>query len=235
MLRALARSAPFALAALLLSGAHPAFAQRGGDDDWVKLGEQKVGFFGDHDTIRVGKREGRFDKLAFIVRRNDIDLISLVVVYGNGKKEELAYRETLRQGQRSRPIDLRGEGRTIQEIQLVYRSKPSFKGEAVLEVYGRQADDKHAGGGGRDSDGKRAHCDVYSQIAVVQAEANEKYKCGLRGPQWNTNARDHFQWCRFVRRDTLADEYHNRAKALQDCFNRLGDYDDDTWDRNRRR
>jgi hypothetical protein len=35
-----------------------------GREEWELLGEQFVGFGVDRDTIRVGRREGRFSKLA---------------------------------------------------------------------------------------------------------------------------------------------------------------------------
>ena len=35
-----------------------------------------------------------------------------------------------------------------------------------------------------DVEGKRASCEVYARIAVVQADANTRFRCGLRGPAW---------------------------------------------------
>ena len=35
-----------------------------------------------------------------------------------------------------------------------------------------------------DVEGKRASCEVYARIAVVQADANARFRCGLRGPAW---------------------------------------------------
>jgi hypothetical protein len=89
------------------------------------------------------------------------------------------------------------------------------------------------GGGGRE--GKRANCDTYSSIAAVQAEANEKYKCGNRGGEWNTSKREHFGWCMTNKREFMIDEIRFRSQELQKCFNNLGDYDDDKWDRGYRR
>ncbi len=86
---------------------------------------------------------------------------------------------------------------------------------------------------GNNAEGKRASCDVYGKIARVQAEANREYRCGYRGGQWETDARAHSNWCRFVRRETLGRELRERSEQLQNCFNRLGDFDDDRWDRRR--
>jgi len=75
-------------------------------------------------------------------------------------------------------------------------------------------------------EGKRASCEVYARIAVVQADANARFRCGLRGPAWVNDVAPHFRWCRFVPRRQIAEEQRNRADELQRCFDRLGDFDD---------
>jgi hypothetical protein len=86
-----------------------------------------------------------------------------------------------------------------------------------------------------DVEGKRATCEVYARIAVVQAEANKRFRCGLRGPAWTDDASPHFRWCRFVPRRKIAEEQRSRSEALQSCFNGLGDFDDDGRDERRDR
>jgi hypothetical protein len=83
----------------------------------------------------------------------------------------------------------------------------------------------------RDVEGKRATCDTYARIAVVQAQANQRFRCGLQGAGWNDDARRHFEWCRWVPRRRVAEEQRNKAEDLQRCFDRLGDFDDDRWAR----
>ena len=82
-----------------------------------------------------------------------------------------------------------------------------------------------------DVEGKRASCEVYSRIAVVQADAARRFRCGLKGPAWNNDPKAHFQWCRFVPRRKIAEEQRSRSDELQRCFDRLGDFDDDRWGR----
>ena len=82
-----------------------------------------------------------------------------------------------------------------------------------------------------DVEGKRASCEVYARIAQVQTDANQRYRCGYYGPRWETSPEPHFHWCRYVRRETLGAELRERAIDLQHCFDRLGDFDDDRWDR----
>jgi hypothetical protein len=83
----------------------------------------------------------------------------------------------------------------------------------------------------RDVEGKRATCDTYARIAVVQAQANQRFRCGLQGAGWNEDAQRHFEWCRWVPRRKVAEEQRNKAEDLQRCFDKLGDFDDDRWGR----
>ncbi|MBC8048895.1 MAG: DUF2541 family protein [Chitinophagales bacterium] len=197
------------------------------EGEWVLLGRRKVGFLVDRDVIEVGQREGRFDRILLSVKRNDIEILDIRVVYGNGQSDELRVREFIREGARTRPIELRGEeGRLIRQIEVAYRSKPSFQGQAVLFVYGRQAAARR-----ELTDGKKAGCETYAALSVVQSEANEKYRCGFRGGEWSDNKRGHYEWCLRNKRDFMADETRYRLGELQKCYNKLGDYDDENYDR----
>ncbi|MGH7126104.1 MAG: hypothetical protein ACREFI_17140, partial [Stellaceae bacterium] len=135
---------------------HDRGADRGGPDrgDWELLGQQKVGFGVDHDTIRVGRHEGRFAKIALEVRDSDVEILSLKVFFVHGPPQDVPVRQFIRKGQRTRPLDLIGDDRGIDRIDLVYKSRPSFHGRAVVAVYGLKGggdhgDRDHAGPGGR--------------------------------------------------------------------------------------
>jgi hypothetical protein len=82
-----------------------------------------------------------------------------------------------------------------------------------------------------DVEGKRASCEVYARIAVVQADANKRFRCGMKGPAWVADTKPHFQWCRYVPRKRIAEEQRSRSQDLQKCFDKLGDFDDDRWGR----
>ena len=109
--------------------------------EWVKLGERQVGFINDHDKIEVGREEGKFKRLRLRVRRNDIELNSINVVFGNGEVEHIKFDERLREGEDSPVINLKtpsNEGRHIREVELHYHSRPDFRGEAVAELWGQE-------------------------------------------------------------------------------------------------
>ncbi|MGH7635980.1 MAG: hypothetical protein ACRENC_19810, partial [Gemmatimonadaceae bacterium] len=86
---------------------------RGAPDrgDWELLGQQKVGFGVDHDTIRVGRHEGRFAKIALEVRDSDVEILSLKVFFVHGPPQDVPVRQFIRKGQRTRPLDLIGDDR----------------------------------------------------------------------------------------------------------------------------
>ena len=140
--------------ALALSAAVPvAEAQRGGGPgNWELLGQQTVGFGVDRDVINIGQneewfREKRYRSLRFVAERNDIRMMSLRLVYLNGHSEELNVDRQIPQGGQIN-VDLRGERSYLKQIEMIYRSRPSFKGQAIIKVYGELAGRPGPGHGG---------------------------------------------------------------------------------------
>jgi hypothetical protein len=114
-----------------------AMAQKRGRDNWVELGCQQVSFIGkDRDTIKVGRREGRFKAIRVKARGNDVEILDLKVVYTNGDPDDIRVRKHIRAGSQTGPLDLKGRERSIQQVDLVYKSRPSFKGLATVCVDG---------------------------------------------------------------------------------------------------
>lgn len=119
--------------------------RRGGDhrgDNWELLGSQSVRFRGERDTIRVGRREGRFESLVLSVKNGDVEIREMQVNFTRGEPQRFTVNGVIKEGQRTRPIDLRGGDRAIDSIDFVYRSVGSRwrDDRAVVEVYGRQHD-----------------------------------------------------------------------------------------------
>jgi hypothetical protein len=123
--------------ALLCSGlaATDVLAQRRDDrrDKWVELGCQQVSFIGkDRDAIRVGRREGRFKAIRLKARGNDVEMLDLKVVYANGAPDDIPVRSMIRAGRETGSLDLKGRDRAIDRIEMVYRSRPNFRGLATV-------------------------------------------------------------------------------------------------------
>jgi hypothetical protein len=113
---------------------------RRGGDHWELLGSQSVRFRGERDTVRVGRREGRFEALALSVKNGDVEIREMTVNFARGEPQRFRVDGVIKEGQRTRPIDLRGGDRAIESIDFVYRSvgRPWRDDRAVVEIYGRQ-------------------------------------------------------------------------------------------------
>jgi hypothetical protein len=135
-MRALGAIATGILCAGLLAG--NAEAQRGDRDRrWVDLGCKEVNFLGaDRDVIHVGRREGRFKAIRLEARGNDVEMLDLKVIYGNGAPDDIRVRSLIRQGTRTGRLDLRGHQRAIHKIEMVYRKPLNFRGKATVCVEG---------------------------------------------------------------------------------------------------
>lgn len=135
--------------------------RRGGvDREWVLLGEKEVGFRVDRDVINIGQSEDwyrnrSFRGLHFVAEGNDVHMMSVRLVYFNGYGEDLRIDRLIRRGDEL-PLDLRGERSYLRRIEMIYRSRPDFRGQAVIKVYGEPArrgppgPPPVVGGGGRD-------------------------------------------------------------------------------------
>jgi hypothetical protein len=104
----------------------------------VDLGERRVGFIQDHDRIEVGRIEGRFTKLRLRVHGNDIELRRIIVEFGNGQREDAEFHRQIPQGGEAdfRLTTRWSDGRFIRAVNLNYRSRPDFRGEARVVLLG---------------------------------------------------------------------------------------------------
>ncbi len=105
--------------------------------DAVMLGERTVTFKADHDVIEVGTYQGFFRSLFFVVEKNDIQIHSLVITYGNGEREKLDTRLNFGADSRSRSIAFDGGKRRIRTMAFTYKTVGSWiDGRARVVVYG---------------------------------------------------------------------------------------------------
>jgi hypothetical protein len=111
------------------------------DDDrgariWIELGCKKVAMDRvDRDVIHVDRavrRNTRFKAIRLIGKGADVHLLDLKVVYDNGAPDDIQVRTILREGDRTRPLDLRGVDRVLDRIQFLYERIPNFKGRAEV-------------------------------------------------------------------------------------------------------
>ena len=108
------------------------------DNGEVLFGVQDVGFLVDRDVIRVGSEIGKFDRVRLRVLKNDIFVTDLKAIFDDGQTETLLTDAKIGSDRKTEWIPLKHKG-FIKEIQLVYRSRPDFKGQARVEVFGEYA------------------------------------------------------------------------------------------------
>ena len=124
------------LAALLLTTFGQAlYAQNYGR--WVFLGEANVDGNADHDKIKIGRDDGRFRAIQIRVERAPIEFQRVVVHYGNGADEEIAIRNRINAGGKTRVIDLRGNERVIESVEFWYARAKYGSAKPKLLLYGR--------------------------------------------------------------------------------------------------
>src|SRR5689334_12655036 len=121
------------LLALLLTFGVAADAQRG---YWQSLGTAYVDGRRDHDMIRVNAR-GSFTALQLGIKGGEIDFQRVVVHFENGGQQELAIRERIPAGGKTRPVDLNGERRRIESVEFWY-SKPNWRTRPRVQAWGRR-------------------------------------------------------------------------------------------------
>jgi hypothetical protein len=134
MRRSTALVALFVLLLGLAALAGEAQADRG----WALLGERRVSDAADHDTIVVTAARGDFRKLQLRVFERPVQFRRVVVHFASGADQELALRDVIRAGGRSRPIDLAGGDRVIRSIDLWYDAQSLSGKSALVRVLGQR-------------------------------------------------------------------------------------------------
>ncbi len=104
-------------------------------DQWKYLGNAHVNGRVDHDNIRVGKSDGLFRAIQLRVSGGPIEFQRVVVHYGNGSQEEIVVRESIPSGGRTRSIDLPGDRRVIESVELWY-AKERIHSSPKVTLYG---------------------------------------------------------------------------------------------------
>jgi hypothetical protein len=107
-----------------------------GNGRWVYLGEANVDGNADHDRIKIGRDDGRFRAIQIHVERAPIEFQRVVVHYGNGVDEEIAIRNRIRPGGKTRVIDLRGRDRVIDSVEFWYARARYDSAKPKLRLYG---------------------------------------------------------------------------------------------------
>jgi hypothetical protein len=104
-------------------------------DRWTYLGSAHVDGAVDHDNIHVGRSDGRFRAIQLRISGGAIEFQRVVVHFGNGTQEDLAIRQRIPNDGATRAIDLPGERRIIESVELWY-SKERWDRHPKVSLYG---------------------------------------------------------------------------------------------------
>ena len=109
----------------------------GGVFSWEKLGERHANVVSDHDTFVVGAGKGTFRGLKLEVSNRPVHVYNLRVRFANGDVQDLPVLSDIQAGGSTGYIDLPGFQRTIDRVEIVYKTKGSYLGQAQVALYGK--------------------------------------------------------------------------------------------------
>jgi hypothetical protein len=99
------------------------------------LGDAHVDGGQDHDSIHVGRHDGRFRAIQLRVSGGAIYFERVIVHFENGTQEELVIRDRIPSGGMTRAIDLPGDRRVIQSVEMWY-GKDRWEHRPKVSLYG---------------------------------------------------------------------------------------------------
>jgi hypothetical protein len=102
---------------------------------WTYLGDSHVDGTVDHDSIKVGRSDGTFRAIQLRISGGAINFDRVIVRYGNGTQEEIPVRARIPDHGQTRVIDLPGDRRIIQSVDLWY-SKDNWRRRPKVSLYG---------------------------------------------------------------------------------------------------
>lgn len=110
-------------------------AQGRGQGRWQYLGQSNVDGRADHDVIRVNAG-GAFRSIQLQVSGGTIEFNRVVVHFENGADVDVSVRDQIRAGGKTRAIDLPGDRRRIQSVEVWYERGNWGRRRPSLRLYG---------------------------------------------------------------------------------------------------
>jgi hypothetical protein len=104
---------------------------------WEQLGQRTVTDRLERDVIKVTGQRGNWTAIKIAVSKRAVQFRSVEVVFANGTRQHVKLRDVIPAGGESRVIDLVGDDRVIQRIELRYDAQ-SLGGTAKVRVFGRR-------------------------------------------------------------------------------------------------
>jgi len=126
----------FLLASFL--GSQPLMAQQEGTGTgkWELLGVRLVQITSDRDVIPVTNNRGIYRSIKLKVFNGNIKIYRFVVFFDDGRSQEFALNQVIKKGGVTQVLELKGNTRAINRIELFYGTK-GFTGRNVnIQAWG---------------------------------------------------------------------------------------------------
>lgn len=119
------------------ASAHDPFHDRSRPGHWELIGTRAVAHRNDHDRV-FASGPARYSQVKLCVYNRPIRLFDLDVVFHNGGNQDVPTRAFLRPGECTRDIDLNGDRRNIQFVNMTYETMGRYYGpDAFVRVFAR--------------------------------------------------------------------------------------------------
>lgn len=96
--------------------------------EWVKLGDREVKDRSEQDTWHVGKDQGEFRRIKITVHDKAVRFYRMLVTFENGTTQDVSIRKVIPAGGESRAIDLTGNNRYIDKVDVWYEAQTFKRG-----------------------------------------------------------------------------------------------------------
>lgn len=91
---------------------------------WDFLGDAQINSTQDHEKIQVSRRNAVVHAIQLRVSGDAVFFDRVVIHFGDGKSEELVVEGRIWPGGKNRVIDLSGERRAVESVELWYYKEP---------------------------------------------------------------------------------------------------------------
>ena len=109
----------------------------GGEENWMLLGERKANHIFEKDILKINSRE-KYTALQLYVTTRDVQIKDLAITLINGDVLRPSVESVIRQGERSRVIELAADGRQLEKITFRHKSLGKlFSRKGRVQVGGR--------------------------------------------------------------------------------------------------
>ncbi len=115
----------------------PATPDGGTEAEWRSLATGGLDLESDRARIQVGEERGRLERIALLIRDQEIHLIEVRITFADGATQQIRVDQRVRAGHRTPPFEINDGPRAIRQLELIYRSGPGLSGTNRVTLLGQ--------------------------------------------------------------------------------------------------